>query len=104
MIKTLSTMLVIAAACSACTWVKLNDDARTVRLVRPGDVAGCERIGEATAHTLNKMAFMKRSRDKQNEELSTLARNEAADMGGDAVVATSDLSEGSRKYAVYRCQ
>ena len=32
-----------------------------------------------------------------------LARNAAADMGGDTIVPTSAVNEGKRSYAVYKC-
>lgn len=90
-------------ALTACSWVQLNETGESVRVVRPGDVGACERLGEVTASVLDKVAFMKRSRDKQARELETLARNEAGTMGGDAIVASSDIEDGRRRFTVYRC-
>lgn len=104
MIKHLSLALVCVAALNACTWVKLTPQGESVRVAGAGEVAGCERVGEITAKVLDKAAFMKRSRDKQAEELATLARNEAGDMGADAVVAASDIQDGRRRFTVYRCR
>jgi len=103
MLKPLGPMLVCLTACSACTWVQLSAQGQSVRVARPAEVVECERLGEATATVVDKVGFMKRSREKQVKELETLARNEAAEMGGDAIVATSDIEDGRRRFAVYRC-
>jgi hypothetical protein len=41
--------------------------------------------------------------DDVSEELENLARNHAASMNGDTIVAVSPLTSGERTYAVYRC-
>lgn len=97
-------VLIGTVVVSACAWVELSDQGQEVRVARPGDVADCRRLGEATASVLDEVAFMKRSRDRQARELETLARNEAGAMGGNAIVATSDVEDGRRTFSVYRCQ
>jgi hypothetical protein len=97
-------VLVLAALCSACTWVKLTEQGKSVRVVQSTQVSGCEQLGEVSAHVLDKVAFVKRSRDKQAEELATLARNEAAGMDGNTIVPLSEIEDGSRKFEVYRCK
>jgi hypothetical protein len=67
------------------------------------DVAECEKLGKTAATTADRVVFFARSKRKVNEELETLARNEAARMGGDAVVATDSEKEGRRSFDVYRC-
>lgn len=103
MSKRLGLALVIVTAFSACTWVTLTPRGEQVRVAGAGEVAGCDRVGEVTARVLDKAAFIKRSREKQAEELATLARNEAGAMGADAIVAASDIQDGRRRYTVYRC-
>lgn len=96
-------VLVGTVVVSACAWVELSDQGKAVRVARPGDVVECTRIGEATARVVDKVAFLKRSRDRQARELETLARNEAGGMGGNTIVATSDVMDGRRTFSVYRC-
>lgn len=103
MIKPVGMVLIGVAVVGACAWVELSDQGEAVRVARPGQVADCRRLGEATASVLDKVAFMKRSRDRQARELETLARNEAGAMGGNAIVATSDVEDGRRTFTVYRC-
>jgi len=88
---------------SSCSWVQLNEAGESVRVARPGDIGSCERIGEVSASVLDKVAFMKRSREKKARELETLARNEAGTMGADTIVASSDIEDGRRRFTVYRC-
>ncbi|MGA8259587.1 MAG: DUF4156 domain-containing protein [Arenicellales bacterium] len=100
----LGAVLVLTVLLSACTWVKLTEQGKSVRVAQSTQVSGCEQLGEVSAHVLDKVAFVKRSRHKQAEELATLARNEAAGMGGNTIVPLSDIENGSRNFEVYRCQ
>lgn len=104
MIRTVCLALFCTVAVSACTWVKLSERGESVRVVRPTEVAECERVGEATAQVVSKVGFVRRSRENQIKDLETLARNAAAEMGGNAIVATSDIKEGKREFTVYRCK
>lgn len=97
-------VIVLGAACGACTWVKLTDQGRSVHVAQFPQVSGCDQLGEVTAHVLDKVAFVKRSRDKQARELATLARNEAGEMGGNTIVPSSDIKNGRRHFTVYRCK
>ena len=92
-----------ASAFLGCTWVSLTYEAREVRVLHAADVAECEKLGKTAATTADRVVFFARSERKVNEELETLARNEAARMGGDAVVPTDTEKEGRRSFDVYRC-
>lgn len=93
----------VTSAFLGCTWVSLTYEAREVRVLHAADVAECEKLGKTAATTADRVVFFARSKRKVNEELETLARNEAARMGGDAVVATDSEKEGRRSFDVYRC-
>jgi hypothetical protein len=45
-----------------------------------------------------------RTQRKVHEELESLARNEAATMGGNAVAPTGEPAEGRQSFDVYRCR
>ena len=49
------------------------------------------------------MAGFKRGEEKVKKELEALARNSAANMDGDTVVPITDIEDGKRTFAVYRC-
>ncbi len=97
----LLTSLATLTACS--TWVTLAPGADQVAVKIASEVERCERIGSASAKSLNKVAFVDRNSNKVQEELATLARNEAVLMNGNAVVAESGISQGQQKFGVYRC-
>jgi len=101
--RLLATAVLCVTALSACSWVSLTPQGRSVQVARPGDVGDCRRIGEVTAKVVDEVAFVKRSREKQARELETLARNEAAETGGNTIVAAGDIEDGRRRFTVYRC-
>jgi hypothetical protein len=94
-----------ALIAGGCTWVKLTSPGEGVRVGTASQVAACERLGATHAKTSTKVGFFSRSRKKIDEEIERLARNEAADMGGNAIVAQGPTSsEGRRSFDVYRCK
>ena len=97
-------MIAIFCGClSACTWVELTEQGESVRVMKaaPGS---CERLGQTSSMTKSDIASIDRKREKVATELETLARNAAARMGGDTVVAESEISEtGEQSFGIYRC-
>jgi hypothetical protein len=88
---------------AACSWVKVTSEGESVRLVESlADVAECEKIGTAMSQVVSKVIF---SRDEETMagELADLARNHAAQIGGDTIVPISDIKEGQRTFGVYKC-
>jgi len=94
-----------ALIAGGCTWVKLTSPGEGVRVGTRAQVAACERLGATHAKTSTKVAFFSRSQMKVDQEIESLARNEAADMGGNTIVAQGPTSsEGRRSFDVYRCK
>lgn len=95
-----------AGGVGGCTWVKLNDAGAAVQQATAADIQGCDRVGVANSKTTRRVVF-KRSKGKVQEELITLARNQAAALGGNAVVPSEDSSRvdsaGEQEFIVYRC-
>ncbi len=100
--KTL-TLFALIAILSACTWVQLTSGGEQVEIRAANQIAGCERLGRASSTTMDRLILVDRSSERQQEELFTLARNEAANMGGNAIVATNNVSNGRQQFDVYRC-
>ena len=94
-----------ALALSGCqSWVQLTPEGAGVELI--GDaarVSSCARVGRANVQTLGKIVVVERGSQRLQDELLTLARNEAADLGGDTVVPESLIADGSQVFGVYRC-
>ena len=98
-----ASLLGALAWSTACTWVAVTPGGDRVALRSEADVTGCEKVGSTSAKVLEKVWFVERSKGKVDRELDTLARNEAATLGGDTVVPTSKEIGGKREYAVYDC-
>ncbi len=98
---------IFAAACAlsvtACTWVEPSPQGRAVTLVQPIHVANCRSLGSVTATTAEQVWIFARGEKKVDEELVSLARNKAATLGGDTIVAEGAPSDGSQAFRVYRC-
>jgi len=97
------TSLIAPMILSACTWVKPVEDAANVTVVEARHVTTCERIGVTSASVKDRVGFINRSDTRVAEELATLAKNSAATMGGDTLVANSEIAEGVQEFIVYRC-
>ena len=94
-------MLLLVLA--GCTWVKTTPDGEKVRVLEPHEVTSCKRIGKTIATGKASVAGIERSQKKVAEELRTLARNSAAEIGGDTVVPAAEIEGDSQVFAVYRC-
>lgn len=103
MMKKLSAAGVVALGLSACSWVPLSPQGEAVFVVNAEQAENCERLGQTTSKVLNKVGFLKRTDEKKAEELQTLARNEAANMGGNAIVPATEVTDGRQRFLVYRC-
>ncbi|HEY7774604.1 MAG TPA: DUF4156 domain-containing protein [Marinagarivorans sp.] len=88
---------------SACSWVSPSVDSQYVALVKAQAVAGCQKIGETTSKTLSKIVVVGRSEEKQSNELIMLAKNQAAVMQGDTIVAKGPAMDGEQVFSVYNC-
>jgi Domain of unknown function (DUF4156) len=94
----------LAALAGGCTWVKLTEPGNGVRVGTVAQAASCKKLGATHAKTSTRIAFFSRSPQKIDTELEALARNEAAEMGGDTIVAQGPASsEGRRSFDVFRC-
>jgi hypothetical protein len=94
----------IALSMFCCTWVSVTEAGQNVRVLRADAVAGCEKIGNVSAKTADRVTIFARSDRKVKAELESLARNEATELGGDAVVPIGTETGGRQSFDVYRCQ
>ena len=94
--------LAFAVALSSCTWVHMAPGASAVRVVT-GPPAGCTNRGEVEVSVKDSVAFYNRNALRVQEELETLARNEAPGLGADTVQPLGPPKEGSQRYAAWKC-
>jgi hypothetical protein len=101
-----NVVIICAVALSAfcCTWVSITEEGQNVRVLQANEVAGCEKTGNVTAKTTDHVTIFARSERKIRQELESLARNEATELGGNAIVPIGTEKEGRQAFDVYRCQ
>lgn len=96
------TLATIISCISACSFVEVKPGAEHIILSNAGD--NCKRLGQTTVSVLHEVLYIDRNRETIEQELQTLAQNAAAKMGGNAIWPISEVEQGSRDFAVYRCQ
>ena len=89
---------------SACSWIALEPGAEDV-LVLPANrlPADCKSLGTVTVSVLEKVGVLERHDEEVIEDLDVLARNHAATRGGDTAVARGPVTNGERRYEIFRC-
>lgn len=98
----ISTLIVVFALVSACTWVKIPDDARALPLVEASEVVQCQLLGNITTNVAWKVAGIQRGENKIRVELDNLARERTLGMGGNTLVRGS-IHEGTGDYTAWTC-
>ena len=97
-------MYTITVLTLGCTWVPLTDEGENVRIRQASAAADCQKIATVSAKTADRVVIFARSDRKVREELESLARNEAADKGGNAIVPIGTMANGRQSFDVFRCQ
>jgi len=87
----------------SCSWVKVSERGQAIRVARAEEVAGCVAKGRAHAQTTDRVLIFARRREPVRSELESLARNEAALMGGDTVVPATGIERGRQSFDVFAC-
>ncbi len=91
-------------ALAGCTWVKPTQQGAEVSLVKAAHVQECKKLGSTTSQVKDSVGFIERRDKNVTQELINLAKNEAAKMGGDTIVAKEAPLEGRQTFAIYDCQ
>ncbi len=89
---------------SSCAFVELTEAGKQVALVTPERAADCKKVGTINSKVLARFVGFDRSATRVARELADLARNEAAQYGGDTIVPTSPIEDGRQTFDLYRCQ
>ncbi len=98
------TVLIPLVVMAGCTFVKPTEKAVTVRVGAAEDVVNCKRLGQTTVTTMARIMGLPRYESSIQDELNTLARNSGANMGGDTVVPSEPVKDGSQSFNIYRCR
>jgi hypothetical protein len=95
----------LIALLPACTWVKIEPEAKAIRVVDAGaDLSGCgAMLSEITVSVRDRVGFVDRNAIKVRDELETLARNQAAGGQGDTLKPLSEPLNGEQTFGTWRC-
>lgn len=97
-------VLISAAVLAAgCTWVKPTATGERITVATFEQVKACKNLAKVTVAVLDKVVFVPRSEEKVAGELQTMAKNSAAELDGDTIVAVSKVIDGEQAFNVYRC-
>jgi hypothetical protein len=96
-------VLIVISGLAACTWVEPTKEGSEVLVVQAPNVETCKKLGTTKTSVKHKVGVITRSDEKVTEELTILAKNKAAEMGGDSLVAQGEAVEGSMSFGIYKC-
>lgn len=88
---------------NACAWVQLKPEAAQVRVLGAAEVADCQPAGITTVRVQPDAIVFKRDPVKVQQELETLARNEAVRLQGNVIVPATPIARGEQTFNIYRC-
>jgi len=96
-------MCAAALLLSGCAFVQLSDAGAGVAQLGSGDVANCQDQGVVSTQTRDRVVLSRPAQAVQ-EELTVLARNEAANLGANAVVPIGEPQDGKQRFRAYLCE
>jgi hypothetical protein len=95
--------LAIMGATLSCVFAPVSPEGEKVSVLGASEVTQCQKVGTASSKTADRVVIFARTDRSIQEEVESLARNEAAGLGGDAIVPTSPIVDGRQSFDVYRC-
>jgi hypothetical protein len=100
--KQIICMISAAMLLSACSGLKLTEGGEKIRVLEPAEISTCKNMGR-TNTSVTARVVIERPADTVAKELSIVARNSAARMGGDTIVPLTVIEDGHQTFVVYKC-
>lgn len=88
---------------SSCATVKLTSGGEKIRILAPDEVSSCRELGKTNTSVTATALGVPRPPETIAKELEAIARNSAANMNGDTIVALTIITEGKQTFLVYKC-
>jgi hypothetical protein len=89
---------------SSCAWVEPTKESEAVAVVTDAvKLEGCKKLLSTTSSVLDKVGFMDRTERAMVDELTILAKNKAAAIGGDTIIAKGPVKEGAMSFDIFKC-
>lgn len=97
----------LAAACITATlagcWVAASPVSKNVIVANGADVAQCRLTGKADLSVPDKLGTLQRVPDDMQNDLQTLAKNQAINTGADTVAPLTVQTGGTQSWGFYNC-
>lgn len=87
----------------ACTWIEPTREGREVALVKSLNANSCSKLGTTNVTVTYKIGILTREDKAVTEELIIAAKNRAAELGGNSIVAKAPAVEGKMSFDIYKC-
>lgn len=103
--KNILLTALLGASLSACSWVQVSEEGKDVSVVKSYNVEGCKKLGQTVTQVRHtSLPGVERDKEKMIKELTVLAKNQAAKMGGDSIVSKDDFNKGAMTFDIYKCK
>lgn len=93
----------ITAVVGGCSFVTVDPGAKDVLVLEAARTKDCERLGQTRVSVATKIGFIKRGKPAIADNLEVLARNSAAEMGGDTITPETEVSDGKQTFGIFDC-
>src|SRR5579863_9730230 len=106
MMKAISlASLMLFAALAGCTWVTPSPDAMgaSIAVVDAATAAHCQLLTQNQLTVDAKLGVLQRMPADVDHDLETMAINQAASVGANAVAALSPDKDGVQTWGIYKC-
>lgn len=90
---------------AGCTWVTQTPEAMNadIQVLDKAGAARCQQLGANEITVNDKLGTLRRMPEDVEHDLRTMAINQAATVGADAVAPLDDLKGGTQTWALLRC-
>lgn len=98
-------VLSLATLTTGCvTWVKVTPEGEKIAVANRANVHNCTKVASVTVQGRDTyVGTMKRNPDTVSQELTSLARNQAATTSGNTIVAAGAIHNSSQDFDVFDC-
>ncbi len=100
----IALLALTTALLTGCAFVEPDARGRQVEVAYFEVPPECRLLGEVSVHVPHRIAGIDRSEVRVRDELESLARNEAADLGADTIQPIAEPERGRQSFRAFRCR
>ncbi len=72
-------------------------------MVGAEELAGCRNVGSVHVSVIDKLEQLQQAENGVSTELLALAKQSARQLGGNAIVEMTDITDGSQSFEAFHC-